>query len=329
MRVVTLGEMLLRLSPPATERLFQSPELRVNFGGSEANVAVGLAHFGLTSEYVTRLPSNSLGEAAIRALRAEGVSVEQIQHGGERLGVYYVEPGAELRPMRVVYDRGHSAFTQVGASTFDWLRLLPGAACFHLSGITPGLSAGAAACASAAISAARGAGVRVSFDLNYRAALWEGRDPAPVIRPLVAQADLVIGSLAAVAAMLGERAAEGPDSREELARRLAASLGCTQVALTEREQLSASEHCWSAVLFDARRDALWDSLRYRVRLVDRVGGGDSFAAALIYATAAGRPEEEALQFAVAAGALKLTIPGDWNRVSADEVDQVLAEARGR
>ncbi|HEX8212261.1 MAG TPA: sugar kinase [Longimicrobium sp.] len=323
-RVVCFGELMLRLSPPGDERLFQSPALRTFFGGSEANVAVSLAHLGVRSDYVTRLPSNAVGDAALGALRAEGVGVRGVVRGGERLGIYFVESGADLRPMRVVYDRAGSAFSALDPSEIDWESLLHGAAWLHLSGITPALGEGPARAAAQAAEAARSLGVRVSVDLNYRPALWKGRDPIPVMRPLVAGASVLVGNPGAAAAMLGVGAgAEASESIRQSAERIAEELGIATVALTRREVISASEHGWSTLLYDRRTAELHTSRRYQVRVVDRVGGGDSFAAALIFALLQGRECKDAMEFATAASALKLTIPGDFNRVSADEVERVL------
>ncbi|HEX8694809.1 MAG TPA: sugar kinase [Longimicrobium sp.] len=324
-RVVTFGELMLRLSPPGQERLFQSPRLRTYFGGSEANVAVSLAHFGVRSDYVTRLPVNPVGDAALAALRAEGVGTGEVLRGGERLGIYFVEPGADLRALRVVYDRAGSAFARLDPAELDWGLVLAGADRFHVSGITPALGEGPAAAARAAVEAARELDVKVSVDLNYRPALWKDRDPVPVTRALVEGCDLLIGNPGAVAAMLGiEAGASRPESPETLrctARRVASELGCGAVALTAREVVSASEHGWSAALYEPERGELHRSARYQVRVVDRVGGGDSFAAALLYALLDGRAPARSLDFATAASALKLTIPGDFNRVTADEVDR--------
>jgi 2-dehydro-3-deoxygluconokinase len=323
-RVVCFGELMLRLSPPGDERLFQSPALRTFFGGSEANVAVSLAHLGVRSDYVTRLPGNAVGDAALSALRAEGVGVRGVVRGGERLGIYFVESGADLRPMRVVYDRAGSAFSALDPSDIDWESLLHGAAWLHLSGITPALGEGPARAATQAAEAARSLGVRVSVDLNYRPALWKGRDPVPVMRPLVTGASVLVGNPGAAAAMLGVGAgAEASESIRQSAERIAEELGISTVALTRREVISASEHGWSTLLYDRRTAELHTSRRYQVRVVDRVGGGDSFAAALIFALLQGRECRDAMEFATAASALKLTIPGDFNRVSADEVERVL------
>ncbi|HEX2209859.1 MAG TPA: sugar kinase [Longimicrobium sp.] len=328
-RVVTFGELMLRLSPPGQERLFQSPQLRTFFGGSEANVAASLAHLGERSDYVTRLPANPVGDAALAALRAEGVGTEGILRGGERLGIYFVESGADIRGMRVVYDRAGSAFSRLDPAELHWRALLRGADWLHLSGITPALGDGPAAAARQAAETARSLGVKVSIDLNYRPALWTGRDPVPLTRALVTGCDLVIGNPGAVQAMLGVGPGEGgaPDTLRATSQALARELGCRAVALTSRKVISASEHAWSAALYDPHADQLHQSRRWQVLVTDRVGGGDSFCAALLHALLRGRQTAAALQFATAASALKLTIPGDFNRVTADEVDALLARTQ--
>jgi 2-dehydro-3-deoxygluconokinase len=327
-RVVSFGEIMLRLSPPGQERFFQSPALQSYFGGSEANVAVSLAHFGVGSEYVTRLPANPIGDAAIRVLRAEGVGVEGILRGGSRLGIYFVESGVDVRPMRVVYDRAPSAFSQLDPSEIDWRSLLRGADWLHLSGITPALGDAPARAALDAASAARAIGVTVSLDLNYRPALWAGRDPAAIVRPLVATSDVIIGNPGSVEVMLGVPIADGLATKlDAVAERVQAELGCRRVAITHREVVSANEHGWRAALYDAESKKSHVSHRYQVRVVDRVGGGDSFVAALIFASLSGRAPADTIAFATAASALKLTIPGDFNRVSVEEVDRLLQSSR--
>ncbi len=322
-RVVTFGELLLRLSPPDEERLLASPELRTFWGGAEANVAVGLSHLGVRCDYVTRVPANPIGDAGIEALRREGVGTEWIQRGGggagERMGLYFVEPGHDLRTMRVVYDRAGSAFARLDPATLNWSSVLAGAEHFHGSGITPALGEGPATALADAVACARAQGTLVSLDLNYREALWRGRDPRPVIEPLARGVDVLIGNAAAVRAMLGVAA----EQECEVARRIVDSCGCRVVALTSREVLGARQHAWSAVIFDAATGSLLRSRRHVVRVVDRVGGGDGFAAGLIAALVTRRAPAETLEFAVAAGALKLTIPGDFCRVSAAEVERVL------
>jgi 2-dehydro-3-deoxygluconokinase len=330
-RVVTFGEVLLRLSPPGQERLFQSPALRPYFGGSEANVAASLAHFGARVEHVTRVPANAVGEAALAALRAEGVGVRAVARGGSRLGIYFVEGGADIRPLRVVYDRAHSAFAELEPEHLDWEGVMRGAEWFHVSGITPALGEGPLRATHAALDAARAAGVPVSLDLNYRPALWQGRDPKPVLQPIARRAQLLIANPGAIQVMLGvDTAGTPPEPASALhatARQVHEQFGCARIAITQRETLSASEHGWRAHFFDGADDALHASERYQVRLVDRVGGGDSFVAGLLHALLDGRPSADAVRFATAASALKLTIPGDFNRVTADEVERFLSSSR--
>src|SRR2546425_6694 len=207
-RVVTFGELLLRLSPPGEERLFESGDLVTCFGGAEANVAVALSHFGVRCDYVTRAPDNPIGDAGVAALAREGVGTEWIARGGERLGIYFVEPGADLRTMRVVYDRAGSAFARIEPRAVDWRRVLAGADWFHSSGITAALGNGPVATLAGAIACARAQGTPVSFDLNYREALWRDRDPRPLIEPLVRQAHMLIGNAGAARALLAAEALE-------------------------------------------------------------------------------------------------------------------------
>ena len=229
-RVVCFGELMLRLSPPGDERFFQTPSLRTWFGGSEANVAVGLAHLGTPAAYVTRLPTNAIGDAALAVLRAEGLDTSHILRGGPRMGIYYVESGADLRPMRVVYDRAGSSFSQLDAGELDWCAVLRGADWLHLSGITPALGEGPARAAIAAARGARQEGVSVSLDLNYRPALWAGRDPRPFVEPLAAASDLLVGNPGAFAAMLGVETPDGAGDELVLAsaRRVHEQLGCAR-----------------------------------------------------------------------------------------------------
>jgi len=239
--------------------------------------------------------------------------------GGERLGIYFVEPGADLRAMRVVYDRAGSAFARIEPRAVDWPRVLAGADWFHSSGITPALGDGPAAALAGAIACARAQGTHISFDLNYREALWRDRDPRPLVEPLVRQAHLLIGNAAALRAMLAIEA----DDAVDLAERLAGRFGVERVALTRREILGPRQHGWSALLYDTKTGTLAESRRHRVEVVDRVGGGDSFAAALIARLLGGDAPAEALEFAVAASALKLTVPGDFSRASVRDVEALL------
>jgi 2-dehydro-3-deoxygluconokinase len=337
-KVVTFGEIMLRLSPPGFERFLQSPAFVATFGGAEANVAVGLAQFGLDSWYVTRLPTHAIGEAAIKALRAEGVRTEAIVRGGQRVGVYFTESGASQRASVVIYDRAHSAVSEMAPGDVDWARVFSGAAWFHLTGITPALGPNAEAAARAAVAAARQAGVKVSLDLNFRKKLWSEREAQPVMRSLVRDAHLLIANEEDLQTMLGVEVANTEvaggrldvDAYRAAAERVAREFNVALVAITLRESLSASDNGWSAVLWDAASKTFRQSQRYDVRLVDRIGGGDSFSAGLIYALVSGRPPDRALRFAVAASALKQTIPGDFNRVSVEEVDRLAGgDASGR
>src|SRR5881397_243707 len=316
MTVLTFGELLLRLSPPGDERLLESPVLHTFFGGAEANVAVALRHLGVPSSYITRLPEGPLGDAGLDALRREGVAVDRVVRGGSRLGLYFVEPGADLRTMRVVYDRAGSAFAETDPAEIDWPRVLAGARWFHATGITPALGDGPAAALARAIACARAAIVPVSLDLNYREALWRGRDPRAFVEPLARQADVLIGNRDAVRALLGVDASGA---------RLAERYGCRLVAITQREVLGPREHAWSATLYDTSTGGTLPSRRHVVQVVDRVGGGDSFAAGLIAALLRGLGAADALEFAVAAGALKLGIPGDFGRAKSEEVERLVRQ----
>ena len=335
-RVVTFGELMLRLGPPGFERLLQSPMLTATFGGGEANVAVSLAQLGLESHYVTRLPSNAIGDAAVRALRAEGVVTDSIVRGGRRIGIYFTETGASQRASTVLYDRANSAISEIPPDAVDWNRVMAGAAWFHVTGITPALGEQGAAATVAAVAAARRAGARVSVDLNFRKKLWSEAQAQKTMRPLMRDVDVVIANEEDLQCVLGIEVA-GADvtagtldvnAYRDAAVRVTRELGPAMVAITLRESLSASDNGWSAVLWDGT--TLHQSQRYVVRLVDRIGGGDSFAAGLIYGLVTGRSHDAALRFAVAASALKQTIPGDFNRVSLTEVDALAGgDASGR
>jgi 2-dehydro-3-deoxygluconokinase len=337
-KVVCFGEIMLRLSPPGFERWFQSPVLSATFGGGEANVAVSLAQFGLESHYVTRLPAHAIGDAAMRALRAEGVRTDHVLRGGDRVGIYFAETGASQRPSTVVYDRAHASISEAKPGMFDWLAIFAGAAWFHVTGITPALGPSVAECTREAIDAARAAGARVSIDLNYRKKLWTETRAREVMRPLIASADVVIANEEDIQSSLGLKVS-GADVKggtldvggyRQVAERVAADFGVKQVAITLRESHSASRNGWSAVLYDAGTKAFHESQHYDVTLVDRIGGGDSFAAGLIFGLITGRTPDASLRFAVAAGALKQTIPGDFNRVTVAEVDLLAGgDASGR
>ena len=337
-KTVCFGEIMLRLSPPGFERLLQSPSFGATFGGGEANVAVSLAQFGHESHYVTRLPANAIGDAAMKVLRGEGVRVDHVARGGDRVGIYFAETGASQRPSSVIYDRAHSAISEMTPGTVQWGNVFKGAAWFHWTGITPALGSNAAACVREAIEAAKAAGARISVDLNFRKKLWSPADAQKTMRPLVKCVDVVIANEEDLQAVLGIDVAHADvtggsldvASYRRAAEQVVSEFNVAAVAVTLRESRSASENGWSAVLFDRGSKSFIQSQRYIVRLVDRIGGGDSFAAGLIHGLVGGRDLEATLKFAVAASALKQTIPGDFNLVSASEVERlVTGDASGR
>ena len=337
-KVVTFGEIMLRLSPPGLERFFQSPILSATFGGGEANVAVSLAQFGLDSHYVTALPTHAIGDAAIKALRAENVRTDHIVRSGNRVGIYFAEAGASQRASTVVYDRAHSSISEMKPDAVNWDAVMADANWFHVTGITPALGGNGADATGRAIAAARAADVTVSVDLNYRKKLWTEAQAREVMGPMMRDVDVIIANEEDLQSVLGVHV-EGTDVTSgrldidgfrRAAERVTRDFGPTRVAITLRESVSASDNGWSAILWDAPTKTMHQSQRYDVRLVDRIGGGDSFAAGLIYGLVTGRAADAALRFAVAASALKQTIPGDFNRVSVEEVDRLAqGDASGR
>jgi len=337
-KVITFGEIMLRLSPPGFERLLQSPVLVATFGGGEANVAVGLANLGVESVYITALPKNAIGDAAIRALRAEGVRTDRIVRSGDRVGIYFAETGASQRASTVLYDRANSAISLMQPDAVNWVEEMNGADWFHVTGITPALGERGTASTARAIAAAKKAGAPVSVDLNFRKKLWSEAKAQEVMGPLMRDVDLVIANEEDLQSVLGVHV-PGTDVTagqlnlqgfREAAERVTRDFGPKQVAITLRESISASDNGWSAVFWDGTNSTMYQSQRYNVRLVDRIGGGDSFAAGLIYGLVTGRSPEDALRFGVAASALKQTIPGDFSRVSLPEVEALVGgDASGR
>lgn len=333
-RIVTFGEVMLRLKSPGHERLLQSPMLEATYGGGEANVAVSLAQFGLPAAFITALPANPLGDACVAFLRGKGVDTSLILRTGSRMGLYFLESGANQRPSKVVYDRGHSAIMDAAPSAFDWDRALDGAAWFHVTGITPALSEVAAENALAAMKAARQRGLTVSCDYNFRKNLWKYGRRAPEVMPeLVRQADIGIANEEDCQLALGIRAepeaGDAESARIDLGKYRALcekvlsafpNLKCQ--AITLRESHSADSNGWSACLHN-RQEFLHSSHYDVADIVDRVGTGDAFAAALIYGYYGGMPDCDALEFATAASCLKHSIPGDMNFCSVDEVKQLM------
>ena len=318
--IATFGEIMLRLSPPAKELLFQSPRLEAVFGGGEANVAVSLSILGHRSRWISVVPSNPVGDAALRELRRHGVDVGAVVRGGRRLGIYFAETGANERPSRVLYDRDGSGLAEAGPGAIDWQAALDGMDRFHVTGITPALSATAAALTLEAVKAARSKGMKVSLDLNYRSKLWRYGRPAPeVMRDIAAHADTLIGNEEDCHKALGigpaVNVAAGRldlEAYERLtAQVMAAFPKLERVAITLRESLSADWNRWSAVLRTGAGFLAGPAYEIRA-IVDRIGTGDAFAAGLVHGLAAGLPDAAALDFAVAAAVLKHSIPGDWN-----------------
>jgi len=332
-QVVTFGEIMLRLAPPGFERFLQTSQFTATFGGAEANVAVAVSSFGLPAVFVTVVPDNAVADAAIAQLRGFGVDVSQIVRGKGRLGVYYLEAGANQRPSRIVYDREHSAMAIAQPGDILWTGAFDGAAWFHISGITPAISGSAAELAMESVRGARAVGLTVSCDLNYRKNLWKWGEPAREVMPqLVKLADLLIANEEDVQAALGIEAnvdvRSGQLDREQyekLARKvLSVYPNLRAIAITLRESVSASHNGWSACLLDRERFML--SRRYEItHIVDRVGAGDCFAAGLIYGMLAGLDAQQGLDFAVAASCLKHSIPGDFSRVTVAEVNALLKD----
>lgn len=324
--IVTFGELLLRLSPESGTRLFQTDRLHATFGGAEANVAVSLANFGESVAFVTKLPENPVGDAALSALRAFGVNTSHIARGGERVGLYFMEKGADKRPSVCIYDRAESAIACAADSDFDWDRIFDGADWFHFTGITAALSDSCAALCKAACKAAKARGLTVSCDLNYRKKLWSRERAGAVMSELCAYVDVCIANEEDAADVFGitspnSDVENGRLSREgyvAVARELAARFGFKQVAITLRASQSADNNDWAALLFDGER--AYFSQTYSLHIVDRVGGGDSFGAGLIFALRRGDSLQNAVEFAVAASALKHSIEGDFSRFSVREVE---------
>jgi 2-dehydro-3-deoxygluconokinase len=329
--VVTFGEIMLRLAPPGFERFLQSPQFVATFGGGEANVAVTLGGFAVPARYVTVLPSNPIADAFLGELRRFRVDDSYVVRGPGRMGIYFVEPGANQRPSKVVYDRDHSAIALAQPGDLDWAKTFEGAGWFHVTGITPAISQGAADLALEAVQAARGAGLTVSCDLNFRKNLWKyGKTAKEVMTELFQHVDIGIaneedcqkslGIQVDVDVHSGKLASE--QYRKLTDKVLAAYPNLKLLAVTLRESKSASHNGWSACLND--RAAFLVSRHYEItHIVDRVGGGDSFAGGLIYGLLEWEDHQKALEFAVAASCLKHSIPGDFNRFTLDEVNALL------
>jgi len=339
-KVITFGEVMLRLAAPGNERFLQTPLLSATFGGGEANVAVSLANYGIPVSFVTRLPGNDLGMACIKELRGLGVGTEHIVTGGERMGIYFLEAGAVNRASKVIYDRSHSALSEIEPGMIDWNRLFEDAGWFHWTGITPAVSESAAMVCREAIDAASKKGLTVSTDLNYRNKLWKwGKTAREVMPELVQGCDIILGNEedAAMALDIHPDGVDVTKGEVEAGAYLSVSKKimeqvprCRMVITTLRGSISASHNTWSGVLYDG--STLYRAQEYNItHMVDRVGGGDSFMGGLIYGLLTyGDDVQRALDFAVAASSLKHTIYGDYNRVTIAEVEKLMSgDASGR
>ena len=333
-QVITFGEVMLRLATPGFTRYSQATHLELTYGGGEANVAVSLANFGMDAAFVTRLPKNDIAERAIAELRGLGVNTSHIVRGGERMGIYFLESGASQRASKVTYDRAHSAISEIEPGMVDWQKVFADAKWFHWTGITPALSDSAAACVREACEAAKAAGLTVSTDLNYRKKLWSRDKAGQVMGELMPFVDVCIANeedAESVFKIKGAHVESGvieKEAYEDVACQLHERFGFKQVAITLRESFSASHNGWSAMLY--QNGEAYFSRRYDITIVDRVGGGDSFGAGLIYGALQGMGPQESLEWAVAASCLKHTIPGDYNRVTVAEVEALVGgDASGR
>ncbi len=335
-KIITLGELMLRLAPEGYYRFVQATTLGATFGGGEANVAVSLANFGMNAAFVTKLPTHEIGQAAVNSLRQFGVDTSLIVRGGERVGIYYLEKGASQRPSKVIYDRAGSAFAKSTNEEYDWDAIFDSADWFHFTGITPALGKNVADLTMAAAKAAKERGITVSCDLNYRNKLWtkaEARETMTALMPFV---DVCISNEEDANDVFGIRPAENDVTGgklnkagyESVAKQLMERFGFKYVAITLRTSLSANDNKWAGMLYDGKEACL--SKEYTMHIVDRVGGGDSFGAGLIYSLLNGYTTKDAIEFAVAASCLKHSIEGDFNMVSVAEVEKLAGgDASGR
>ena len=336
MKVVTFGEIMLRLAPNGYYRFFQDDQLQATFGGGEANVAVSLANFGLDSVYVTKLPDHSIGQAAVNSLRYFGVDTSKIKRGGDRVGIYYLEKGASQRGSVCIYDRKYSAIQQATTADFDWDDIFDGADWFHFTGITPALGENLVEICKIACKKAKEKGVKISCDLNYRGKLWTRAQARKAMTELCKYVDVCISNEEDAKDVFGIEAENtdiyggklNKEGYKSVAKQLADKFGFQKVAITLRTSISANDNDWAAMLYDG--NDYYFSKEYKLHIVDRVGGGDSFGAGLIYAILDGKSSKDTIEFAVAASALKHSIEGDFNRISVKEVEKLAGgDASGR
>ena len=335
-KIVTMGEIMLRLSPEGNYRFVQADKFNIIPGGGEANVGISLANFGHESVFVSKLPKHEIGQIAVNALRKYGVNTDFIARGGNRIGLYYAETGASMRPSKVIYDRANSAIAEAKPEDFDFDKIFEGADWFHWSGITPAISDASAECLRQACIAAKKHGVTVSCDLNFRKKLWTSEKAISIMRPLMQYVDVCIGNEEDAELCLGfkpdadvEAGVTDAAGYEGIFKAMAKEFGFKYVVSTLRESFSATHNGWKALIYDGKE--FYQSKRYEINpIIDRVGGGDSFSGGLIHGLLTKNTQGEALEFAVAASALKHTINGDFNLVTIDEVEALAGgNASGR
>ena len=329
-RIVTFGELMLRLQPYNYERFVQCEHVEFAFGGGEANVAVSLANYGMDAAFVSKLPAHSIGQAAVNSLRRYGVDTSLITRGGDRVGIYFNEKGASQRGSVCIYDRAHSAIQMASSSDFDWDKIFEGVAWFHFTGITPALGPNVVEICKEACKAAKAKGVKISCDLNYRGKLWTRAQAREAMTELCQYVDVCISNEEDAKDVFGIEA-EGTDiyagelnheGYKSVAKQLADKFGFEMVAITLRESHSAFDNGWSAMLYNVAKDEYCFSKKYNLHIIDRVGGGDSFGGGLIYSLLSGKDTQAAVEFAVAASALKHSIDGDYNMVTVAEVEKL-------
>ena len=331
-KIVTMGEIMLRLSPEGNDRFIQAESFRIIPGGGKANVAISCANYGHDCYFVSKLPKHEIGQIAVNALRRYGVNTQFIARGGDRIGLYYAETGASMRPSKVIYDRAHSAIAEAKPEDFDFDAIFEGADWFHWSGITPAISDQSAECLRQACIAAKKHGVKVSVDLNFRKKLWTSEKAISIMRPLMQYVDVCIGNEEDAELCLGfkpDADVEGGETNaagyEGIFRQMKDQFGFEYVVSTLRESFSATHNGWKALIYDGKE--FYQSKRYDVNpIIDRIGGGDSFSGGLIHGLLTKPTQGEALEFAVAASALKHTINGDFNLVSVEEVEALAGGA---
>ena len=327
-KVITFGELMLRLQPFNYERFVQASSVEFTFGGGEANVAVSLANYGMDAAFVSKLPAHAIGQAAVNSLRRYGVDTSMIVRGGDRVGIYYNEKGASQRGSVCIYDRAHSAIQMASREDFDWDKIFEGAEWFHFTGITPALGENVVEICKDACKAAKARGIKISCDLNYRGKLWNRAQANAAMTELAQYIDVCISNEEDAKDVFGIEAENtdiyaGEINREgykSVARQLMEKFGFEKVAITLRESHSAFDNGWSAMLYDGENYCF--SKKYNLHIIDRVGGGDSFGGGLIYALMNGKDTQAAVEFAVAASALKHSIGGDYNMVTVPEVEKL-------